>query len=647
MKKGHDRKTPTIRERLANWISTPAGPIRRKLSTENQEEIRHILLSPVSWFKGVDTPEGHVTPWELAIFAISTMLTCGGGGFSGRLDFLFKEYYHISPNKMSVAGVISSLWDAFNDPILGSWMDRKKMGAKQWRFIMRLAAVTGHTLVLFKMINFGGNMTEMQHLVTLVTLNCIQDIIGTLDAVAGQKLRAGISPYTQQRTRTQVWTSIGNSLGFVIAALPNVLMGLQGVFGWDDYQIIVVGTAIMLPFNIGGSMMITFIRQRVDFKYAGKPVNSLPYDMDQGFTAPEQKEEKKAEEPQPTPEEIKQQKTEAREAKKRYYKALVERDQMLAGMTRKDRREWKKNEKAKKKAEKAQRKDFRKMVESGEIKIDPETGEPKLSVLQSFEVVKYNKYFIWNTVANFITVFTPSVDSTLIYRYLVPRFKINGKEVTGEIFLTIRDYIIGIPLTCTKPFSRQLVNICGGPLRVHKIHSVCQIIAAVIKFALGINKFWKLAIQMAIDAALYVIQDMDSVAGTMLTYEMLDLVELKTGFRTEGVTNSINGLLSKIVTNNIGTVTGNAFLEWTGYRGGYKESGEALPSRFVKYMWPMFTLSSAFDNLVFLIARSMYKHTPEDARRIENELIEMRRHAAGDPDDPKEGERVPVYANKE
>lgn len=625
-------KGPTVRERLANWISTPADPIRRKLSTENREEIRHILLNPVSWFKGVDTPEGHVTPWELAIFMVSTMLTCGGGGFSGRLDFLFKEYYHISPNKMSVAGVISSLWDAFNDPILGSWMDRKKMGAKQWRFIMRLAAVTGHTLVLFKMINFGGAMTEMQHLVTLVVLNCIQDIVGTLDSVAGQKLRAGISPYTQQRTRTQVWTSIGNSLGFVIAAIPNVLMGLQNVFGWDDYQIIVVGTAIMLPFNICGSMMITFIKQRVDFKYAGKPMNSLPCDPDRDTYIPEK--EKKEDEPQPTQEEIEQREAEEKEAERRYREARMERDRMLANMTRKEKREWKKKQKAKKK-------DFREMVESGEIEIDPETGEPKLSVLQSFEVIKYNKYFIWNTVANFITVFTPSVDSTLIYRYLVPRFKINGKEVTGEIFLTIRDYIIGIPLTCTKPFSRQLVNICGGPLRVHRIHSVCQIVAAVIKFALGINKFWKLAIQMAIDAALYVIQDMDSVAGTMLTYEMLDLVELKTGFRTEGVTNSINGLFSKIVTNNIGTVTGNAFLEWTGYKGGYKESGEALPSRFVKYMWPMFTLSSAFDNIIFLIARSMYKHTPEDARRIENELIEMRKHT----EEVKE-DQVRVSANK-
>ncbi len=615
-KKTRAEKLPA-RERLANWISTPAGRVRRKLSAENQEEVRRIILNPISWFRGVDTPEGHVTPWELAIFMVSTMLTTGGGGFSGRLDFLFKEYYHIAPNKMSVAGVISSLWDAINDPILGSWMDRKKMGPKQWRFVMRLAAVTGHVLVLFKMINFGGNMTEMQHLVTLVALNCIQDIIGTLDSVAGQKLRAGISPYTQQRTRTQVWTSIGSSLGFTVSAIPNMLMGLQNVFGWNDYQIIVVGTAIMLPFNICGSMMITFIKQRVDFKYAGKPMNSLPSIPERDIVPEKKTQEEKSE---PTPEELAQREAEAREAELRYRKARAERDEALAQMTRKERRAWKKEQKEK-------GRDFREMVENGEIEIDPETGEPKLSVLQSFEVIKYNKYFIWNTVANFITVFTPSVDSSLIYRYLVPKLHVGGKEVTGEIFLTLRDYIVGIPISFTKPFSRQFVNWCGGPLRVHKLHSIIQVAASLLKFVLGINKFWKLAIQIVIDAGLYVIQDMDSVAGTMLTYEMLDLVELKTGFRTEGVTNSINGLFAKIVTNNIGTVTGNAFLQWTGYTGGYKESGEALPPKFVKYMWPMFTLSGAFDNLIFLLARSMYKHTPEDARRIENELIEMRKHA--------------------
>lgn len=39
----------------------------------------------------------------------------------------------------------------------------------------------------------------------------------------------------------------------------------------------------------------------------------------------------------------------------------------------------------------------------------------------------------------------------------------------------------------------------------------------------------------------------------------------------------------------------------------------------------MFTLSTAFDSGVFYIMRCLVKHTPEDARRIEKELIELRK----------------------
>lgn len=610
---------PKYRDRLANWIATPNGKLRARLTDASREELKAAITNPVAWFKGAKTPDGYVTPWELFIFAVSNMLTVGGSGFSGKLDFLFKEWYHIKPNDMTKAGVISSVWDAVNDPILGSWMDRRKMGPKQWRLIMRICAVTGHIFVLLKMLDgkmiIDGGFTNFQHLVVLVVLNCLQDILGTMDGIAGQKLRAGISPYTQQRTRTQVWSSIGNSMGYTISAIPMVLMGLQDVFHLNDYQIIVMGTAIMLPFNILASVLITFIKQRVDFKYAGKPANALPFADEETMNAAKQPQEDadKAEHEE-TEEEYALRKAQEKQAKEAYNQARMERDRILDAMTRKERRAWKKTHKL----------DFREKIANGEIPVDPETGEPKLSVLQSFEVIKYNKYFIYNTIGNFITVFTPSVDQTLVYRYLVPRFTVFGKEITGEIFLVLRDYIIGTPITFTKPFSRQFVNMCGGPIRVHKINSIVNIVFALIKLAVGINKFWKLAINLLLDAVLYVIADMDAIAGTMLNYEMYDLVELETGMRTEGVTNSINGLFAKIVTNNIGAATGNAFLQWTGYTGGYKNTGEALPERFVKWMWPMFTLSTAFDNTVFLIMRSLVKHTPEDARRVEQELIALR-----------------------
>lgn len=604
-----EKKPGTRRERLSNWATAPKGRLRGKISEEGRMEIRRMISHPVLWFKGVDIPEGHVTPWELFIFALSSFLSTGAGGFAWKQDFLFKEWYHIRPNNMSKAGIISSLWDAANDPILGSYMDRKKMGPKQWRTIMRISAITGHSLVLVRMLD--GGLSEFQHLAVLVICNCLQDIIGTMDGIAGQKLRAGISPYTQQRARTQVWSSLGVSLGYTVSALPMMLMGLQDVFHLNDYQIIVMGTAIMLPFSIMSSYIITFIKQRVDFKYSGKPATSLPSVPERDFFVPENKAE---EQEKLSPEEIARRKEEMREAEIQVREARVERDYLLAEMTRKERKEWKKSHKT----------NFREKIANGEIPIDPNTGEPKLNFAQSFEVVKYNKYFVFNTIASFITVFTPAVDSTLVYRYLVPRFKVFGKEVTGEVFLVLRDYLVGIPVSFTKPFSRQMVNLMGGPQRVHQINSFCNMLSGVLKLVIGINKFWKLALNILIDSLLFVIGDMDGVAGTMMNYEMLDLVELETGVRTEGVTQSINGLFAKIVTNNIGTVTGNAFLEWTGYSGGYKNTGEALPPRFVKWMWPMFTLSTVFDNGIWLLARSVYKHTPEDAKRVEEELIALR-----------------------
>lgn len=602
-----------FRQRLEAWVMKPEGRLRRKLTDEGRAELQRLIRNPKAWFKGADFPEGHVTPWELFLFSLSSFLTVGASGFSGKQDFLFKEWYHISPNQLSVAGVISSLWDAANDPILGSFMDRKRMGPKQWRLIMRICAVTGHSLVLLRMLD--GGLSNFGHLVVLVACNCLQDIIGTMDVVAGQKLRAGISPYTQQRTRTQVWSSVGSSCGYTISAVPMLLMGLQDVFHLNDYQIIVMGTAIMLPFNILASILITFIRQRVDFKFSGKPNGSLPYEPTlPPCAAPVTDAEQKTEEKPLSAEELAAQKAAQEEAEWQYKKMCAERNRVLDEMSRKERRAWKR----------AHPTDFRQKIENGEIEFDPNTGEPKLTLAQSFEVVKYNKLFIVNTIANFITVFTPSVDETLVYRYLTPRLKVFGKEITGEIYLVLRDYIVGTPVTFTKPFSRQLVNLCGGPLRVQKLTNIVGIVTGLVKFLIGINKFWKLAVIMLMDSIMYVFNDMNSVAGTMLDYEMLDLVELKTGVRTEGVTASINGLFSKIVTNNIGTVTGNAFLEWTGYQGGYKYSGAALPDRFAKYMWPMLTLATVFDNTVFWIARSFIKHTPEDAKRVEEELIALR-----------------------
>ena len=610
------------RNRVADWLISPGGKWRQKLKIEHRQQLREIVLNPVAWFRGVDLPEGHVTPWELFLFALSAALAHINNGLSGKQDFLYKEYYRIAPNKISVGSVISSLWDAANDPVLGTYMDRKRWGPREWRIIMRISAVTGHTLNVIKLLD--GGMSDWQHIVVLVACNCIQDIIGTMDAVAGQKMRAGISPYSQQRARTQVWSSVGSSIGYPLSMIPNLLMGFKDILGLNDYQIIVVGAICVLPMNIISSFLLSFMKQRVSFR-PGAPINSLPDDP--SHITPLQDEMP----PQPT-ESVEEERERIRQTLR---KKLDEKEkcQQEQDMTAKERRARRREEK----------RIHREKFKRGEYEIDPNTGEPKLTILESFAVTKYNKYFIANTIAGFITVFTPTVDELLIFRYLVPKLKFFGNELGGEVLLQLKWQIAGTFVTFSKPFSRQMVNLIGGPLKTHKLNNLLIIVANFLFFLIGANKLWKIFLITIIQALLNVVADMDAVAGSLLTYEMLDYVELKTGLRTEGVTTAVSALITKIVSNNIGTLTGNAFLEWTGYTGGYDETGEALPPRFVKYMWPMFTLATVFDNFVYLIARSFIKYSPEDSDRVEALLKERR--AAKDRE-KQEADEVSVGADQ-
>ncbi|MDR0883255.1 MAG: MFS transporter [Oscillospiraceae bacterium] len=593
---------------------TPESWLGSKMGDDARADFKRLLASPKRWLRGTDAPEGHVTPWELLIFFFSSMFNYVNGSFAGRQDFLFKEYYKIKPNDITKAGVISSLWDAFNDPILGAWMDRKRFGADVFRKILRISAVTGSIINILKMVD--GGLSNTGHLVVLVLCNCSQDIIGTLASVADSKMRAGISPYTQQRTRTAIWASVGGQFGYALSTLPLILMSLRDVLGFNDYQIIFYGSVIWLPFSIAAPFIITFIRQRVDFNaYSGVQLPSSPEHAVPVGTVDR-------DETQLTPEEIAKNEVAERRAQ---YDAFEER---LRGLVRENeeavRALPRRERKAAREKYRAELRELRRQETGTEYRMDPETGEPKLGLMDTLSVVKHNRYFIANTAANFLTVFTPTADQLLIYRYMVPRMKMGGKRIGGEMMLVIHDSVVGIPVTILQPFARQIVNAMGGPLRTHQINSTVAMIAGVLRFLIGYNTFGKLALNFLIESIVMCFTALDGVASTMLNYEMLDYVELKTGVRSEGVTMSVNALFLKIVTNNIGMATGNAFLQWTGYRGGYVDADVPPPQRFMKYMWGINTLCAVVDSGIFIAARSFVHFTPEDRERVEAALIERR-----------------------
>jgi len=491
------------------------------------EGIRH----PKPWLRGEGLPPEHITPWELLLFFFNRAFSGMFDGFAGRQDFLYKDYFRIPPNQISIAGIISSIWDGINDPILGGWMDKKRLGPDALRIIMRVSAVVGTVFAVVKMID--GGMSNLQHLIVLAACNMLGDITGTMNGVAAQKMRAGISPSTQQRGRIDVWGNMGASLTWAIGNLPTFLMGFSKYVGWNDYQIIFYGSMILLPFGVFAHILPTFIKQRVDYSY---PAATAPTGEPTEGAAPED-----------------------------------------------------------------------------------------LSLLQSFRVVKHNKYFIVNTIASFITVFTPDVgDELMIYRYLMPTYKVFGFEVTGEALLPIKQMLSGTLSNLLQPFHRQIINKVGGPLRAQQLKCLVNIFNRTVMFLGGYKSPWRFALIVAMESLWNASMGFDGVAGAMMNYEWFDYVELKTGQRSEGVTSAVNNLFGKIVTNNIGQVTGNAFLQWTGYEGGYKADGTRPPERYLKYMWPMYTLIPVLDHSIWFACRSFVKWKPEDRERTEQALAERR-----------------------
>ena len=499
--------------------------LSRFISEKTLDSIEAGVKNPKPWLRGDGLPADHITPWELMLYFFNKAFGDMSGGFTSKQDFLYKEVYRIPANKISIAGVVSSVWDAVNDPILGSWMDRKRFAPSVLRKILRISAVTGSILAVVKL--FDGNMSVWGHLGLLMLCNMSQDIVSTLAGVSDQKMRAGISPSSQQRGRIRVWENLGNALTWPIGNLPTVLMGFSSQLGLSDYQIIFWGACILLPFAITAHILPSFVRQRVDFSVA----------------AAEQQEQV----------------------------SLRER------------------------------------------------------LNETYQVIRHNRYFLLNSLASFITVFSPDMgDELIIYRYLMPSFKFFRWEVGGEALLPIKQMLSGTLSNILQPFHRQIINKVGGPLRAQQLKCLVNIASKLLMYLFGYKSLWRFALLIVFESFVNASGGFDGVAGAMMDYQWYDYVELKTGQRSEGITAAVNSLFSKIVTNNIGQVTGNAFLQWTGYQGGYKADGTRPPERYLKFMWPMYTLIPVLDHSIWFAARSFVKWKPEDAVRTELALAERR-----------------------
>jgi len=512
------------------------------MKDETKEQVRYALRHPVTWWRGADLPEETIHPWENGIQFFGEALKGLMGGFTNIKDRLYlgKGDGKIPPNMKTIHDVTKMTWDGINDPIIGSYMDRKRFGENVHRWVMRFNATFSPIFILLQCFNFG--LSPVQRVVQWTLISMFADIMSTSNAVSETKIWAGITPRTQQRGALQLSKTVGNQLASVLSGISTLLMGLQDVIGLNDYQIMIYGAMLFAPLTIFCRWLPSYAKQRVDFT-------------------------------------VQVQGEEAALA----YEAAMQSNAAKAAM--------------------------------------PE-AEHQPTFRENIAVVKHNRWFMMWTVVNFIRVILPGTDELFLYRFLIPKLRVGGKELGGEVIYTVKNIIFGGPAFFLQPFAIRVVSKFKDNISFIKTHVIVNIITTSSIFLIGYKSWPRLIFMFAMEMVRTAFDMWSPIPHELIRYEMLDYVEWKTGLRSEGMTTAVDGMLNKLLKNNISSVFGNLVTDWTEYQG-WDVPLEKQPPRFLKSIWPLMHLGRIAGEFVVLGALFLYKQ-PNDPKLVEADLVRRR-----------------------
>lgn len=141
---------------------------------------------------------------------------------STRLFVFLNTILGIPAKKTGMITGISTMWDAINDPLIGSIMDHRKYkpGYKMRPFLLWTAPIIGIISVLM-FVDFG--LSENQTVLMVLFLYILFDAFYSFQDVAIWGLSALSTPSAVERRRVAQWISIGAGAGGTIAGLYPML----------------------------------------------------------------------------------------------------------------------------------------------------------------------------------------------------------------------------------------------------------------------------------------------------------------------------------------------------------------------------------------------------------------------------------------
>ncbi|MCM1544583.1 MAG: MFS transporter [Ruminococcus sp.] len=185
---------------------------------------------------------------------------------SQRLFVFLNTVLGISPEKTGWITSISTLWDAVNDPIIGTIVDsrRFKPGNKLRPFMLYLPPIIG---LLTALMFFDFGMSEMQAMVFIVAVYLAIDILYSFQDVALWGMISLSSPNSDERARVSQWVTIGAGAGSTIAGFfPSIRQILVTKGITTEKSAYFLGAVL---FGLGGmliSMLAYRMREKVHYE---------------------------------------------------------------------------------------------------------------------------------------------------------------------------------------------------------------------------------------------------------------------------------------------------------------------------------------------------------------------------------------------
>ena len=181
---------------------------------------------------------------------------------SQRLFVFLNAVMGIKPERTGWITSISTLWDAINDPIIGTLIDSRKFkpGRKLRPFLLYLPPIIG---ILTALMFFDFGMNETQTIVMIIAVYLSVDIFYSIQDVALWGMLPLSSPHSEERARVSQWVTIGAGAGSTIAGLfPTIKDMIINAGLATEKNAYFIGAVV---FGFGG-MMISMLAYRMKEK---------------------------------------------------------------------------------------------------------------------------------------------------------------------------------------------------------------------------------------------------------------------------------------------------------------------------------------------------------------------------------------------